>query len=228
MVTEKTLKIIENSRASGWVMEPDAKKIMAWHGFDIPGFYLGNSVKEAGVFFKQCPSMVVAKCVSPQIIHKTEFGAVITNINTLTRLKTVFETFRQMPGYEAVLVEEMIQGIELFVGARIDYQFGPVVILGIGGTGVEIYKDTAIRMAPLKPSDVLSMVNSLTGKQIINGYRRKPGVNMDVLIHLVVEFSHMVCRLESVISDIDLNPVICTPDRCVVADARIIIPSGPA
>lgn len=219
------LDMIENSREKGWVLEPDAKAIMALQGLDIPDFYLGNSVKEAGLFLKKTSSMVVAKCVSSKILHKTEYGAVVTKISTHEQLATAFRKFKQLPGFENVLVEEMVTGIEVLIGAKIDYQFGPVVMLGIGGTSVEIYKDTAIRMAPLKPSDVISMVNSLTGREMITGHRGQQGVDINRLTHLMVKFSTMVHEWEKVIESIDLNPVICTPDRCVIADARIIIKS---
>jgi hypothetical protein len=88
---------------------------------------------------------------------------------------------------------------------------------------VEIYKDTAIRMAPVTPGDVVSMVDSLTAKKLFKGYRKKPGVNMERLTRLVVDFSTLIMDLEDTFQSIDLNPVICTRDRCVIADARIML-----
>lgn len=215
--------ILEQSRERGWVLEPAAKSIMKMHGMDIPEFYLGNSLEEAEQFLIRCSGSVVAKCVSPDILHKTDHHAVRVGIRTRKQLDDAFRAFRRLPGYEQVLVEEMVQGIELLVGAKIDYQFGPVIVMGIGGTGVEIYKDTAIRMAPLKPSDVTSMAGSLTGKAIISGHRGHFGVQMDVLTPMMVSFSHLAVELEPFIESIDLNPVICTRQRCVVADARIML-----
>ncbi len=128
---------------------------------------------------------------------------------------------------EGVLVDQTVkfagQGIEVIVGAKNDFQFGPVVVFGIGGTSVEIYNDIAIRMAPLKPGDVLSMVESLKAKDLILGYRGSAGANMKILAHLIVNFSYLFMELENDIESVDLNPMICTKDRCVIADARILL-----
>jgi hypothetical protein len=133
------------------------------------------------------------------------------------------ERLLKLEGCENILVEQMVQGIEIIIGAKNDFQFGPVIVFGIGGTSVEVYNDTAIRMAPVKPADVFSMVGSLKAKKLITGYRGKPGVNMKIFTDLMVKFSHLIMELENDIESVDLNPVICTMDRCVIADARIIL-----
>ncbi len=220
---KKGRSILNGARDTGWVLEPDAKALMELYGLDIPRFYLGDSLKGAKLFLKQADGPVAAKCVSPDILHKTEHGAVVTNIRTGAQLEAAVKKFRRLPGYRQVLVETMIQGVELLVGAKIDYQFGPVVVMGIGGINVEIYQDTAIRMAPLVPADIRSMVDALKGKKILQGYRGRPGVDMDAVIEMGVRFSSLVCGMKEMIESIDLNPVICTPDSCVIADARIVL-----
>jgi hypothetical protein len=105
----------------------------------------------------------------------------------------------------------------------VDGQFGPVVLLGIGGTSVEIYKDTAVRMAPITERDVADMVDSLKGRALVQGYRGGTVVSMDRLSRLLVSFSHMVMDLEGQIASIDLNPVIASENACVIADARIML-----
>ena len=166
---------------------------------------------------------MVAKAVSKKILHKTECQAVVTGITTSRRLKKEMERLQGLEGCEAVLVEEMVQGLEVIVGAKNDFQFGPVVVFGIGGTSVEIYNDTAVRMAPLKPGDVFSMAASLKAKAILSGDRGKDGLNMEVLTYTLVRFSHLIMTLEKDMDSVDLNPVICTKDRCIIADARIIL-----
>ncbi len=88
---------------------------------------------------------------------------------------------------------------------------------------MEIYNDTAIRLAPVTPADVTAMVNTLKAGPILEGFRGKPGVNMAELTRMVVAFSRLVMDLEPFIESIDLNPVICDATRCVTADARIIL-----
>lgn len=223
MLKKNHKKIIEKSKSLGWVLEPDAKALMALQGFDIPDFILTDSFDEADRFLKKINSPVVAKAVSKKILHKTEYQAVVTGIVSSDHLKKEMARLKQLDGCENILVEQMVQGLEVIVGAKNDFQFGPVIIFGIGGTSVEIYNDTAIRMAPLKSDDIFSMMESLKAKKIISGYRGKAGVNVEALTRLLVNFSLFVMELENEFESVDLNPVICTRDRCVIADARIIL-----
>ncbi|MCP3943944.1 MAG: acetyl-CoA synthetase [Desulfobacteraceae bacterium] len=225
MLSKSDRRIIENSRLRGWVLEPDAKHMMANQGFDVPNFILTDSIQEANKFLKLSSGPVVAKAVSEKILHKTEFDAVVVGISEEKVLEREMIRLKTLGGCEQVLVEEMVEGLEIIIGAKNDFQFGPVVVLGLGGTSVEIYNDTAIRMAPVKYGDVHSMIDSLKAKNLFKGYRKKPGVNMDLLAPLVVNFSCLIMDLEDKFQSIDLNPVICTKDRCVIADARIMLES---
>lgn len=204
------------------MLEPDAKALLKLKGLDIPDFILTSSFEDAERFLKEAGSIVI-KAVSRKILHKTEYNAVVTGISSSHHLQQEMERLLKLEGCETILVEKMIQGLEIIIGAKNDFQFGPVIILGLGGTSVEIYNDTAIRMAPLKPGDVFSMVESLQAKELLLGYRGKKGVNMEILTHLIVNFSYWMMELENEIESVDLNPVICTKDRCVIADARIIL-----
>jgi hypothetical protein len=216
-------KILDNSKASGWVLEPDAKKIMEIMGLDVPGFVLTNSLESARDFMKKQNQPVVAKAVSKKILHKTEHNAVSLGISSSDYLEQEFNRLKKLDGCENILIEEMVKGIELIIGAKNDFQFGPVIVFGLGGTSVEIYNDTAIRMAPLTERDVVSMVESLKAKEIISGYRGQQGVNMEALTRLLIKFSNFIMEFETALQSIDFNPVICTKDKCVIADARIIL-----
>ncbi len=222
-IKESIEKIMEKSRPLGWVLEPDAKALMGLIKADIPDFILTDSPEKALEFLKSAGSPVVAKAVSARILHKTEYNAVVTGIVSEDHLKKEFTRLKTLDGCENILIEKMITGIEVIIGAKNDFQFGPVIVFGIGGTSVEIYNDTAIRMAPLKPSDVVSMVQSLKAEKIISGYRGQSGVNMNALTDLLVNFSQVIMEFEKDIESIDLNPVICTEDQCITADARIIL-----
>lgn len=214
---------MDASKARGWVLEPDAKKIMADTGLDIPNFVLTSDTDAAAGFLDQLQGPVVAKAVSGQILHKTEHKAVVTHIHDPEYLKNEMTRLLSLPGCDQVLVEEMVTGIEVMLGSKNDSQFGPVILLGLGGTAVEIYNDTAIRLAPVSTGDVDSMVDSLTAAPLFKGHRGQAGVNMEALRECVVSFSQLVMALESWYESIDLNPVICGPEKCVVADARIML-----
>jgi acyl-CoA synthetase (NDP forming) len=139
------------------------------------------------------------------------------------KLKEVFNRFSKMDGFIGLFVEEMVEGTELIIGSKIDRQFGPVILLGIGGIGVEIYSDTAIRMAPIEKKDVILMIDELKAKRIIEGFRGNKPVNIEKLSEILVKFSELTIEFENKIESIDLNPVMCNERKCVIADARIIL-----
>ncbi|WP_022663956.1 acetate--CoA ligase family protein [Desulfospira joergensenii] len=223
MLKKLSRQIIENSRETGWVLEPDAKALMRLAGLDIPDFILTDSIEAAGHFLDRAGCPVAAKAVSKKILHKTEHRAVVTGIASKDHLKREMERLLALDGCEKVLIEEMVMGIELIIGAKNDFQFGPVVVFGLGGTAVEVYRDTAVRMAPLKPGDVVSMVESLKARDLVLGHRGGQGVNMEALTRMMEAFSCLIIELEHEIESVDLNPVICTGEKCIIADARIIL-----
>lgn len=223
MLSEEIRTILEASRDAGWVLEPDAKRIFKSSGFDVPDGVYTSDPAEAASFAEANGYPVVAKVVSADILHKSDAGGVAVGIRSREEIEELFDRFSKMEGYAGVVVEDMVSGIELIVGAKKDAQFGPVVLLGIGGIGVEIYKDTSIRMAPIGKEDVLSMIRGLQARKIIEGFRGAEAVNVERLSGMLVAFSELVMEMEDQIESIDLNPVMCSSDRCIIADARIIL-----
>jgi hypothetical protein len=215
--------IIEAARAQGWVLEPEALRLLGMSGVPVPRFAWAKSPAEAVAAAAGIGYPVVAKVVSPQILHKSDVKGVQPGIADSRGLTGAYERFSRLPGFEGVLVAEMLSGHELIVGAKHDFQFGPVILLGIGGTAVEVYQDTATRMAPLKASDVPSMLGCLRGSRLLTGHRGAAAVNVSRLTETVLRFSDLVTALGDRIDSIDLNPVFCSPERCVVADARIML-----
>jgi succinyl-CoA synthetase beta subunit len=223
MLIREVRDILSSSKATGWVLEPDAKRLFSFLGLDVPRFVWAKKVEEAIRFAEEIGYPVVGKVVSPKLVHKSEKNGVEIGIGNDEKLKEAFRRFSQIDGFVGMLVEEMISGIELIVGAKVDDQFGPVVLLGMGGTGVEIYKDVTLRMAPLALKDIESMIRCLKAHSLLEGYRGSKPVNVEELYRLLKTFSDFVMDLESLFESIDLNPVICSPTRCVVADARIML-----
>jgi acetate---CoA ligase (ADP-forming) subunit beta len=223
MLNNEMLSIIESFRRTGWIPEPEAKRLFAMACLDVPKYIWAHEPDEFIRFAGRCGYPVVAKVVSPRVIHKSDVGGVILGIDSDEGLEIAFKTLKMLDGFDGMLVEEMVRGKELIIGAKIDYQFGPVILLGIGGTGVEIYQDVTMRMAPINRNDVISMIDSLKGRNILRGYRGSEPVNIEALTDLLIRFSELVIDLESHIQSIDLNPVLCSGDRCIIADARIIL-----
>jgi succinyl-CoA synthetase beta subunit len=215
--------IVSASSEQGWVLEPEAKRLLSLAGLGVPKYIWTTDGEEALQFAEQIGYPVVAKVVSPEILHKSDRGGVVTGIDNDEKLSVTFARFSQLPGFAGVLLEEMMSGVELIVGAKIDYQFGPVIVLGMGGTGVEIYRDTTLRMAPLEQRHIEAMVKDLKAHQLLQGYRGSEPVNLDELTRLMITFSQLVMEIESLIDSIDLNPVICSESKCMIADARIVL-----
>jgi succinyl-CoA synthetase beta subunit len=224
MLDQAISDILLHSRKYGWVLEPDAKRILALVGISVPRFKRAVTEEEALAFAEEIGYPVVAKIVSPQMIHKSEYGGVATGIENGTQLREVCSRFRAMEGFAGVLVEETLSGVELIIGGKMDYQFGPVVLFGMGGTKAEIYRDTSVRMAPLTEKDVASMVACLKARPLLTGFRGSEPIHFQELSKMMVAFSHLLMDLEGQFESIDLNPVMCSSRRCVVGDARIMLP----
>jgi len=223
MLNADLSEILEAARPHGWVLEPEALRLLETSGVPVPRFAWARSPAEALAAAAAIGYPVAAKVVSPQVLHKSDVQGVQPGIADGEGLALAYERFRRLPGFQGVIVAEMLSGHELIVGAKLDFQFGPVILLGIGGTAVEIYKDTATRMAPLKASDVHSMFTCLRGSRLLTGHRGQAAVNLAKLTEMALKFSDLVMALGDRIDSIDLNPVFCSPERCVVADARIVL-----
>lgn len=223
MLTQEMEEILSASKRVGWVLEPQAKRLFSLAGIDVPRYVWARRIEDAIPFAEEIGYPVVAKIVSPEVVHKSEHNGVAVGIKDGKALRETFKRFSQLGGFNGVLVEEMLSGIELIIGAKVDLQFGPVILFGIGGIWVEIYRDVILRMAPLQLKDVDSMVKCLKGHRILEGYRGADPVNLQELKRLLVTFSNLVMDLEKYMESIDLNPIICFSTRCVVADARIML-----
>lgn len=225
MLKKELKAIVKASKRWGWVLEPEAKRLLSISGIDVPKFLWAKSSEEAVQFAEKIGYPVVGKLVSPKALHKSEVGGVVVGIDSVKNLEETFHRFSSFEDFAGMLIEEMVSGTELIAGAKVDYQFGPVILLGMGGTAVEIYKDTALRMAPLKEVDVESMLKGLKAHELLKGYRGSQPVNLKELVRTLMAFSSLVMDLEGYFESIDLNPVMCSSKRCVVADARIMLQS---
>jgi succinyl-CoA synthetase beta subunit len=223
MLTGEMKNILSASRNVGWVMEPEAKHLLSLAGLDVPRFRWAKDKKEVAQFGEEIGYPLVAKVVSPNVIHKSDIKGVVVGIETQQELIEVYQRFSQVESFAGMLIEERVPGIEVIVGAKMDYQFGPIILLGMGGTSAEIYRDVSLRMAPLSPIDIASMVKCLKAHELLEGYRGSDAIDLGQLVKTIQVFSALVMDLKGEIESIDLNPVMCSSTRCVVADARIML-----
>lgn len=216
-------KILSDATEYGWVMEPETLRILELGKVAVVPHRWVWSAEEATNYAATIGYPVVAKVVSPAIMHKSEYGGVEVGVAEAGALTACFARFNAMPGFAGMLVAKMVHGLELIVGAKNDPQFGPVILLGMGGVKAEIYRDVTIRMAPLQADEVAAMVGKLQARQLLAGYRGQPPVDLAALTRLVVSFSELVMQLGAFAS-VDLNPVFCSASGCLVADGRIVLP----
>ncbi|HIJ54612.1 MAG TPA: acetate--CoA ligase family protein [Deltaproteobacteria bacterium] len=226
MLKKRLRKVLSSSQEQGWVMEPESKQILKDIGISVPKFRVVTEWEEALGAAGDIGYPLVCKVVSSSIIHKSDKGGVIVGVDSQKKLKSAFQKLKQLDGFKSMLVEETVDGLELIVGAKNDYQFGPVILLGIGGIGVEIYQDTSIRMAPISDSDVDCMISDLKAHQLIEGFRGQAPVNREKLVRMMIGISELSMELGEQFESIDLNPVMCTDNYCIAADARIILKSS--
>jgi succinyl-CoA synthetase beta subunit len=223
MLTGEMKKIIEASRNFGWVMEPEAKHLFSLAGLDVPRFRWAKDKKEVAQFGEEIGYPLVAKIVSPKVVHKSDVKGVVVGIEAQRDLMEVYKHFSQVEAFAGMLIEERVSGIEVIVGAKMDDQFGPIILFGMGGTSAEIYRDVSLRMAPLNAIDIASMVKCLKAHELLEGYRGSDPINLGDLVKTLHTFSAIVMDLQGEMESIDLNPVMCSSTRCVVADARIML-----
>jgi acyl-CoA synthetase (NDP forming) len=223
MLNREIGAILEKSRKWGWVLEPDAQKILSLYGFKTPKFGVAATEGEAVAAARKIGYPVVAKIVSPAVVHKSDVKGVVVGIKDDETLVRTLARLSKIDGFAGMLIAEMVKGLELIVGAKNDFQFGPMILLGMGGVGVEIYKDVSLRMAPLKTRDADHMIQELAARKLLTGYRGSEPVNLNALKKTIVAFSHLMMDMRDVVESVDLNPVMCTAKSCIVADARIML-----
>ena len=161
---------------------------------------------------------VALKVVGP--VHKSDVGGVTLNIKSRTHLVAEFGRMIKIKGVNAVLMQQMISGTELFIGAKYEPRFGHIILCGLGGIFVEVLGDFSSGLAPLTISEANSMIRSLRSYRIIKGTRGKPGINEQKFAEIIVRLSSLL-RFAVEIKEMDLNPLIGTPEAITVVDARI-------
>jgi 3-hydroxypropionyl-CoA synthetase (ADP-forming) len=234
MANEEVQKIFNDvfSTNEKVITEELAKKILTEYGVKVPKYALVKSADEAEKKAREVGFPLVAKIVSPQILHKTDVNGVMVGLNSEAAVK---ETFNDMHGrlskqynVKGVLLEKMAApGAELIVGLQNDPQFGPIIMVGIGGIYTEVFKDVTFRVLPITKEDAVSMMEDLKGKQILKGFRGAPPVSMDALANALVSIGNLGTAMAPYYESIDFNPVIFYEKDYVVVDAKILLRDNP-
>jgi acetyl coenzyme A synthetase (ADP forming)-like protein len=215
--------------------EPDGYALLKLHGFPVPEFSVVTSRGEVAEAAEKIGFPLVMKVISPQIIHKSDTGGVVTGISTNADAEHAYDrilhdvkAFDPSASVSGIIIEQQKpKGLEILIGGRIDPTFGKVITIGMGGTLVELIRDATIRILPVTSEDITAMVQELKGYPLIRGFRNEPPRDQDGLVALIDSVARFFLESSNVV-EFDLNPVFLYEKGVSVVDARIYVTDGPA
>ena len=212
--------IISGINENGFVSPDLVRQILSCAGIPLVPEMVSTSKEELTAFAEKVGFPVVAKVVGP--VHKSDVGGVTLNIRTPEHLSLEFDRMMKIEGATSVMIQKMLKGTELFIGAKYEERFGHVVLCGLGGIFVEVLKDVSSGLAPLSYDEAYSMIHSLRGYKILKGTRGQQGINEEKYAEIIVRLSTLL-RFATEIKEIDINPLLANDSDIVAVDARILI-----
>jgi acetyltransferase len=224
----RVARIIEAARAEGRTIltEQESKEILDAYRIPVTPSRIAVSADEAVAAAEAIGYPVVVKLHSKSITHKTDVGGVVLNLRSAEAVREAFAAIRsRVPeGFDGVNVQKMekLDGYELIFGSSIDPQFGPVILFGMGGTLVEVFRDRALGLPPLNTTLARRMMERTTIHEALQGVRGRPPVDELALASLLVRFSQLVVE-QRWIAEIDINPLLASPERILALDARVVL-----
>lgn len=213
-------KLIDSIPTNGYLEPHYVRMLLKAANIPLVDEMVSDKKKELLAFAKQTGYPVVAKVVGP--VHKSDIGGVALNIRTPEHLELEFDRMMQLPEVTGIMVQPMLQGQELFLGATYEDRFGHVVLCGLGGIFVEVLKDVSSGLAPLSYKEAESMIRSLRGYPIIKGVRGQKGIDEEKYADMIVRLS-VLLRFCTEIKEMDINPIIASERGLFAVDARIRI-----
>jgi len=218
------------NRGQKALSEYESKKLLSLYGIPVTREKLSRSADEAVSAADGLGFPVALKACSAELMHKSERGGIELNIRSEGDVRRAYERIIRSVDLqlEGVLVQEMVPGQrELVVGLSRDTQFGPCVMLGMGGIMTEVFQDTVFRMAPFDMIEAKDMTEELRFKIILGAFRGQKPVDMEILCRTLIAVGQIGLELETV-SELDINPLIITPEgRLVAVDALVILKRNP-
>ena len=212
--------------------EESAKAILTAYGINVPPYALVSTTQEAADKAKQLGFPLVAKIVSPDILHKTDVKGVKIGLKSEEEVGRAFDDMygRLSTKYhtKGVILERMVDpGLEVIVGLQNDPQFGPVIMFGLGGINTEIFKDVTFRVLPITPKDIEEMVESLRGKTMLKGFRGSEPIDHATISDMLMKISKVGVDAAPYYESVDFNPVILYPHDYFVVDAKMLLREKP-
>lgn len=213
-------EVIGRIEGNGYISPEHVHELLECAGIPMVPELVSADKAELEAFAEKVGYPVVAKVVGP--VHKSDVGGVALNIKTSSHLEYEFDRMMQIEGAKGVMVQKMLRGRELFIGAKYEPRFGHIVLCGLGGIFVEVLKDVSSGLAPLSYDEAYSMIHSLRAYKIIKGTRGQKGVNEKKYAEIIVRLSTLL-RFATEIKEMDINPLLADENDIIAVDARIRI-----
>jgi acetyltransferase len=220
------------ARGQDVLTEDESKELLDAYGIPVTRPLGAHTADEAVQAAAQLGYPVALKVLSPDITHKTDVGGVLLDLPSAESVRAAFEQVlasasRHRPDAKilGVTVQRMMTkavGVELIVGMKRDPVFGPVIMVGAGGIAAELFADHALELPPLNERLARQMLQSLRSWPLLQGYRGRPALAVDRLVEALIRFSYLVADVQE-IQEVDINPLLVTPDEVVALDARIFL-----
>jgi acyl-CoA synthetase (NDP forming) len=204
---------------------PEAYEVLQAYGIPVADYQVVYRKEDLKKAMSQIEGPVALKIVSQKISHKSDVGGVILNIHGLSEAEGAYEKIQRLTDGDpsGILVQKMVsQGREVILGAKRDPSFGPVVLFGLGGIYVEIFKETSLRVAPINRSEAEEMISELKTSNILKGVRGERPVDIGGLVENLLRLSQLMMDFPE-IEGIDINPVKALEKGAIAVDARIVL-----
>lgn len=224
----------EELAASGQsvLSEDQSKALLVAYGIPVTQTARAATAEEAVRLADEIGYPVVLKVLSPQITHKTDVGGVVLDLANADAVRLAFDEIMRSTRercadaeLHGVTVQRMVvfsRGMELILGAKTDPVFGPVIMVGLGGISAELLEDYVLELPPLDDTLARRMLESLRSWPLLAGYRGRPGMDVDRLVEVLIRFSYLIAELPE-ITEMDLNPLVVTPEEVIAVDARVYV-----
>lgn len=213
-------RVIDGIKENGYIAPQKVRELLSCAGIPMVPEFVSAGKEELIAEAEKMGYPIVAKVVGP--VHKSDVGGVTLNIRSKEHLASEFDRMMQIKDANSVMIQKMISGMELFIGAKYEDRFGHIVLCGLGGIFVEALKDVSSGLAPLTMPEADSMIRSLRGYKILQGTRGQKGINQQRYAEIIVRLSTLL-RHATEIKEMDLNPLLAEGDNVTAVDARILI-----
>jgi acetate---CoA ligase (ADP-forming) len=224
-------KMLKNANGAAALDEVASKKLLQAYGIPISKEAIAQTSAEAVKIAKKIGFPVVAKVVSPDILHKSDVGGVVLNINSAAEVKKAFDDItrrvkklKDKPKLEGILIAQQVKAdLELVVGASLDAEMGPVVLFGTGGVDIELMKDVALAGAPLDAAEAKQLIARTKAGVKLKGFRGRPALHEASAVKALVGLSNLIADAGTRIASIDVNPFLINSKVGVAVDGLIVL-----